>query len=29
MGLVSLRDLLDDSGRLHFDIVDDVFVHGV
>ena len=29
IGFVSLRDLLDDSGRLHFDFVDDVFVHGV
>ena len=24
-----LRDLLDDPGLLHFDLVDDVFVHGV
>ena len=24
-----LVDLLDDPGRLHFDSVDDVFVHGV
>ena len=29
MGFVSLCDLLDDPGRLHFDFVDDVFVHGV
>ena len=29
MGSLSLRNLLDDSGRLHFDFVDDVFVHGV
>ena len=29
MGFVSLRDLLDDPGRLHFDFVDDVFVQGV
>ena len=29
MGFVSLRDLLDDPGRLHLDFVDDVFVHGV
>ena len=29
MGFVSLRDLLDDPGLLHFDLVDDLFVHGV
>ena len=29
IGSVSLHDLLDDPGRLHFDSVNDVFVHGV
>ena len=29
MGFVALRNLLDDPGLLHFDLVDDVFVHGV